>query len=387
LESRHLEDLQRVAREVDLEAEPGTGERLAREAGGKEPHPLLALLPRRADLAGLPARGAADCQVPKRRALMMDAISGKLRAELAALDRRGRAADAASFSASREYALDLARIPPGCWSEDGIPTLVQMLEPEGARLRWRLVERVAEVQVPAATEALARRALFDLHPDVRRAAVQALGSRPADDYRPALLRGLRHPWAPVAEHAAEALVALGDRAAVPALADLLDEPDPCVPAPDGTGKWVVSELVRVNHFRNCLLCHAPSAGGKDPVSAPVPTPGKPIPAGSYGEARGPFVRADVTYLRQDFSVMQPVERADPWPRLQRFDYLVRRRTLTAAEAAAHAAVSAAAPPRGPSYPQREAVLFALRELTGLEPGDSAAAWHLALWADRAGIGP
>jgi hypothetical protein len=48
-----------------------------------------------------------------------------------------------------------------------------------------------------------------------------------------------------------------------------------------------------------------------------------------------LVRIDVTYLRQDFSAMQTVTdwTADSWRSLQRFDFFVRKRVLTPAEAA------------------------------------------------------
>jgi hypothetical protein len=95
------------------------------------------------------------------------------------------------------------------------------------------------------------------------------------------------------------------------------------------------------------------------------------------------VRADVVYLRQDFSVMQPVEKTlstdshsqkeDPWPSFQRHDYLVRTRALTAAEVKAWQERPAA-----DTYPQREAVLFALRGLTGVDAGSSASDWEATL---------
>jgi len=41
--------------------------------------------------------------------------------------------------------------------------------------------------------------------------------------------------------------------------------------------------------------------------------------------QGLFVRADVTTLKQDFAVPQPVDKPGPWPVAQRYDYLVRAR--------------------------------------------------------------
>src|SRR5262249_29981030 len=148
-----------------------------------------------------------------------------------------------------------------------------------------------------------------------------------------LLDGLRYPWAPAADHAAEALVALNDREAIPPLAELLGGPDPAGPAPlafhdidrahlayhnidpaqlaaapgspepwrspavalderQGGGRrtrlmadpgglpqsikasdgevYAVREVVRVNHLRNCLLCHPPSLADGDMVRGAVP---------------------------------------------------------------------------------------------------------------------
>jgi hypothetical protein len=84
------------------------------------------------------------------------------------------------------------------------------------------------------------------------------------------------------------------------------------------------------------------------------------------------IRADVVFLRQDFSVQLPVGKAAPLPGPEpalRFDFLVRTRRLTKSEA------SRLHEPRpDASYPQREAVLFALRELTGQDPGSGTESW-------------
>jgi hypothetical protein len=248
-----------------------------------------------------------------------------------------------------------------------------MLQAEDPSIRWQLVKVMESVPGPEASTVLARRATFDLAADVREAAVKALEGRPRKEYRPQLLAALRYPWPPAADHAAEALVALGDREAVPALRELLDQPDPRAPFRGRDGKWVVSEVVRINHLGNCLLCHAPSTSPRDPVRGFVPSRDRPLPQAYYaGRSGGDFVRADVTYLRQDFSVSEPVKDHGPWPAVQRFDYLVRTRELTPVERAAlpAAAADAGAARQGAAdravpctYPQREAVLFALRHLT------------------------
>jgi hypothetical protein len=127
------------------------------------------------------------------------------------------------------------------------------------------------------------------------------------------------------------LVALDDQESVPSLVALLDKPNPNTPFVNPEGKWSKRELVRVNHMRNCVLCHAPSRSSMDLVRGLVPTPGKPIPVAYYQSRHGTFVRADVTYLKQDFSVMQHVADAAPWPYIQRFDYFVREREATPEE--------------------------------------------------------
>jgi hypothetical protein len=81
------------------------------------------------------------------------------------------------------------------------------------------------------------------------------------------------------------------------------------------------------------------------------------------------VQADVTFLRQDFSVSQPVENASPWPTMQRYDYMVRLRKATDAEMAQLQDSPAA------SYPQRNAVLAALRQLSGRDLGPTTEAWQ------------
>jgi hypothetical protein len=89
------------------------------------------------------------------------------------------------------------------------------------------------------------------------------------------------------------------------------------------------------------------------------------------------VRIDVTYLRQDFSAYLPVADAAPWPETQRFDFLVRTRDLSEAEAAAYAKEFGPADPTRPS-PYRRAVLAALRDLTGRDTEPTAAAWRRLL---------
>jgi hypothetical protein len=258
-------------------------------------------------------------------------------------------------------------------------SLSQLLQPEQPWLRQLLVEVLAQIDGPAATAALARRAVFDLSPEARTEAVAALRVRPSGDALPELLAAYRHPWSPAADHATEALVALDTKLALPALAELLDAPDPCAPATAADGKPMVRELVRINHLRNCLLCHAPNAASVSRTSAEVPglvpSPDEPIDRFSlvyYSRGMGDFVRADVTYLKQDFSVMLPVANPGKWPAEQRYDFVVRERPATADELRTA---------RPADYPQRKAMLLALQALSGKDLGNDSSAWR-AMYANR-----
>jgi hypothetical protein len=433
-----------AAPEIDIDAQAGTSSRLvdaARMGSSKQTPPILGPLLARADLHGLPVAMGADCQLGKESSDNLQVLSRKLRFQMSlcvpqgGLDPRLDAAvlrerlvlghaDAVAGTQAQKKAVLAARgaVAAGfeCSAEDwrqeeAIPALVQMLQAEDRPVRLLLVELLGAIKGRCASAALAGRALFDLSPEVREAAVRALADRPRDEYRGQLLAAFRYPWAPAADHAAEALVALDDRASVRRLTALLSEPDPSAPAssdfhyfdpalirktprtkgalPDSAvvldagrdgdrrtrlladpddvaspvkappdGVVVVREVVRVNHLRNCLLCHAAATAATDPVRGLVPSQGQPLPppftTPYYEGQSGTFVRADVTYLRQDFSVPQPVEKADNWPAHQRYDYLVRTRYATRQELFR---------PAAETYPQREAVRWALQQF-GVKDG-------------------
>jgi hypothetical protein len=267
-----------------------------------------------------------------------------------------------------------------------IAALMQVLAPEAPAIRLGLVKYLSAVAHAEATRALARLALFSAEDEVRQAAVDALKVRRERDYTDVLLNGLRYPWPAVARRAADALVKLERADLVPQLVDLLDEPDPRAPAVRevGTKKVpVVRELVRINHHHNCLLCHAPGNTGNvapDTLTAAVPIPNEPLPSPSDGyRSSSPdlLVRLDVTYLRQDFSVFQPVADASPWPEMQRFDFLVRTRVLAQEEADAYREKLSPGEPGRPS-PYHRAALAALRELTGKDTEPTPEAWRRLL---------
>ena len=268
-----------------------------------------------------------------------------------------------------------------------VAALMQVLAPESPGMRRGLVKYLAGIPYAEATRALAKLALFAPEEEVRRAAVDALQVRRERDYTDVLLDGFRYPLPAVARRAAEALVQLERKDLVAQLVDLLDEDDPRAPQVAEVGGKkvsVVRELVRLNHHQNCLLCHAPGntpAVSPETLTAQIPIPDEPLPPPSqgYNNPTVPdiLVRVDVTYLRQDFSLLMPVADANPWPEMQRFDFLVRRRTLTEEEARTYQEKLSSAEP-GFVPPHRRAALLALRELTGRDTEPTSQAWRKLL---------
>jgi len=242
-----------------------------------------------------------------------------------------------------------------------VAPLQQLMMDQDKQARRTLISLLREIDDRTATAALARRALFDLDPENRDQAVQSLKDRAADDYTPILLEGLRYPWPAVAHNAAAALVQLKRDDVVPQLIAALNRPDPDVPfLEEGVPK--VRELVRVNHHRNCVLCHAPSTAQDDPVRGGVPSSSLPLPDPFSVEYYSSssferFARADVTYLRQDFSVSMKVADPGKWRATQRFDFLVRVRELTKEE---FATLQSRQRPEISEY--QAAIIFALNEL-------------------------
>lgn len=269
-----------------------------------------------------------------------------------------------------------------------IAALMQILAPQAPSVRLGLVRYLAATSHVEATRALARLAIFSQEEDVRVAAIDALKVRRERDYTDTLTAGLSYPYPAVAKRAAEAIVKLERTDLVPRLIDVLDAADPRAPVVKDAGEkkvTVASELVRVNHHRSCLLCHAP--GNTEEVGADALTAGVPVPTESLGGggAAGGYrrnipdilVRIDVTYLRQDFSAMLPVADANPWPEMQRFDFLVHTRELSDDEAAAYRKEFATDDATRPN-PYRRAALAALRDLTGRDAAPTGEAWRKML---------
>jgi hypothetical protein len=266
-----------------------------------------------------------------------------------------------------------------------IAALTQILMPM-APMHPGLVQYLSTISHVEATRSLARLAIFSSDEDARKAAVEALKVRRERDYTDILLQGLHYPWPVVARRSAEAITKLERNDLLPKLIDVLEQDDPRAPEMQqvkGKSVPVVRELVRVNHHHSCLLCHAPGNTGKvsaDAVTAEVPVPGQPLtpPSGGYATSQPDIlVRVDVTYLRQDFSTFLAVADANPWPEMQRFDFLVRTRAVSDEEATAYREKLKPREP-GEFSPYQRAALLALRELTGRDTEPTPEAWRRLL---------
>jgi hypothetical protein len=263
-----------------------------------------------------------------------------------------------------------------------IAALMQVLGPESVAMRKGLVKYLAATSHAETTRALAKLAIFSAEDEVRHPAIEALKVRRDKDYTAILLQGLRYPLPAVAKRATQAMTRLDRSDLVPELVKFLEEADPRAPTIKEVGAKkvpVIRELVRVNHHRNCLMCHSPAVPNEVPANvttAEVPRPDQPLPFPSDGYQNSipeVLVRLDVTYLRQDFSLMQPVTDANPWPEMQRFDFLVRNRVITDDEAKAFPA-----PKAGVLSPYQRYALAALRELTGRDAAPTPEAWRKML---------
>jgi hypothetical protein len=358
------------------------------------------LVETRADLAGLPFVVGDACRMSDAVSRQFVAEVAQVRQALASADKAKEAAGGGAKSAANPgrdlqsiaEAATVSKCSPGESVQAKIAAWMQMFATESAARRLEVVKHLAAIDHRESTRALAKLAVFCFEQDVREAALAALKQRPMSDCAEILLEGLRYPWPAIAEHAAGAIVQLERRDLAPRLVDFLDEPDPRAPvieASQGRHRSVVRELVRLNHLHSCALCHAPAISddqfiktgrSDDFVSGAVPIPGQELrPRSAYYSNQSPdiFVRADVTYLRQDFARLQRVENAHPWPEWQRFDFLVRTREISATEAAEYREWLQK---QSPDYrsPNHAAALNALRQLFGRDVEPTAAAWRREL---------
>jgi hypothetical protein len=333
------------------------GVAVALHLNGKEEDGFLkALLAARPDLAGLPFAMGDACRTSGDRARAFKAAAEAVGSRAgAALLAENTDPDAGGEKLRQFYDAHLA-------------VVTQVLPKEKRSVQKELVRALSSIPRPEATRALARVAVFSTDEAVRATALEALAVRREADCTEVLVAALAYPWPAVAENAAGAIAGLKRKDLVPQLQGVLDAPDPRGPRTEsvaGREETVAHELVRVNHLRNCLLCHAPARQDRTQdatLVAEVPVPYEPLPdRAGYGRSESNLlVRIDVTYLRQDFSARQRVTDSTTadWSSSQRFDFLVRRRVLTRAEAADLRARLVG------ESPYRRAAARALRELTG-----------------------
>ena len=329
--------------------------------------PLEDILPDRPDLKGLPLVMGDECRLNDEDAKIQSNVSRMMGSVLAAFDSFANRKLSNDTSSRR---LVVGEAVEGCTKSVGkdnpsqmLVTLDQMMQIDHTRLVLDVIDNLREANTDTAIELLARRAKFDLRPEVRFSATQALKEFPKEKYREVLLDGFKYPWSVVAQHSAEAIVRLDDTHAVPELVELLKE-HKSLTSTEEDGKYFQKEVVAVNHLRNCLLCHAPSMSSGDPSRGQVPDWESPLSREYYQSTSGTFVRADVTYLTQDFSVVQPVKSPGLWPANQRFDYMVYKRPIPERRA------------KKTNKIYREAIVFALQSLTRETPKDNSwENWH------------
>ncbi len=347
---------------------------------------VLAQMERRKELRGMPFVMGAECRLEPQRATSFEKSVEAVRDGMERDQSSG--ADTAAFWSTYQ-----ARSGgQGVQTPHGVAALVQILGPERVGLRQSLVEQLGHSNSLEASRALARSAIFDASSDVRRTALRELKKRPKDhNVDDILMHGIRHPMPLVAHRAAFAVGQLERKDLGPQLVAFLDEPAPGDPEKkvvDNKEVCEVREVVRINHHRNCLLCHPPSVTGQpNEVPGVIPIPSVPFstsPKEAYGRAQSsgePMVRADTTYLRQDFSVLMPVVNATPWPDMQRFDFLVRTRVVDGEELKALAEKVKARPADFVSE-NHKAAADALRRITGQNGAPNAAAWRDAFRVNR-----
>lgn len=349
---------------------------------GRPAESTVQILEKRTDLQGIPWRKGEACKLTPTTADHLQSGSVALRGMLfqatqSGLVRRGggsAATETKGPEALHKLLMDDSKLYNKWLNSEAVPALLQLLMAENESIREVLVDQLAAISGKAASEALAQRALYDLHPRVRERALLALEKRPVAEYSETLLKGFHHPWPAVAEHAAEAIAALKLTGLIPTMLAILDAPAPHQPQDKpGVGK-VIKEMVRINHLRNCLMCHAASTSADDKVRGFVPPPTQALPPAFSREYYAPkqtgvFVRADVTYIKQDFSMPLAVKNPGVWPATQRFDFVVRERKATEAEITKWEEVGSKQPSE-----QQKALFFALRQLTGKDPGPTAEDW-------------
>jgi hypothetical protein len=348
---------------------------------------LAMLVENRSDLAGLPFLKGAACRMSKEvsQEFVREAFMDESYFDFTEAPQRV-SPDGAQYDTLPPNATILARV--AAWMQTS---------PEKVVKRKHIVKVLGRIQHPTATLALGKLAVFAPEKSCREEALAVLKDRPRHEYTKLLLDGLRYPWPNIANNAADAIVKLKRADLVGHLVDFLDEPDPRAPFDQnkyGRSITLIRELVRLNHHHNCITCHAPATSdsefnksrmSSDFVTATVTIPNDDsLSLFAYlGTEAFPdlAVRADVTYLRQDFSVMQKVENGMTGKAEERFDFLVRTREMKDYEVMLYRDWLRS---QGRNYlsPNHQAALTALQCLTGLDAGPTAKAWRQRLKAGK-----
>ncbi len=359
-----------------------------------------ALATERADLVGLPFQMGTGCRLESARSRYFK--------QAVAMVHRARDGDDGQRKKAATGALEdgnafLFHLQQACLAEDNllapsrtsefedhasasrVAALTQICGPTTDTMKSAVAKYIASVSTVDSTHALAKLILFTPEENARNIAIEALKARREKDYSDLLLQGFRYPWPDVAQRAADALVKLDRKDLVTRIIDVLDEADPRAPViktVNGKTTTTVREVVRINHLRNCLMCHPPGQHVQDDpdiltTAMPIPTQElAPSITGGYAQQSTVelLIRIDVTYLRQDFSMMLRVADAAPWPARQRFDFVVRTRTLKDNEVKTYKNKFDKLEP-GELPPNHKAALAALRELTGKDTAPTADAWR------------
>ena len=186
---------------------------------------VLANMERRPELRGLPFVMGNACRQPMAKAVN---FQNSVSAVRDGLERDFRNPQGDSHGAFwQTYLAETAN--QGADTDHGIAALTQILAPKRAPLRASLIDRLKQSNLPEATRAIARTAIFDSDGDIRMAAIKALKDRPKADYDDVLLRGLRYPLASVSRRSAQAMLALNRTDLLPKVAAVLDEAARAIP--------------------------------------------------------------------------------------------------------------------------------------------------------------
>ena len=326
--SQELETLLRDVREISLDE--GSAQKVSKslisqaKTQWKTRKPFfgsMTLSKSRPELAGMPFLCGPDSKISATAATNMDSLARRYRQYFGTkpTDKDISQADHLYASLRGAFIPDGTRESPWASSE-AVPCIRQMIQPDSREMRAMACALLSEIKDPEATAALVQWAVFDTDARNREDAVKALLERDRVEVAKLLAPHLRYPFAPVVEHACEAIAALKLEQSIPDLLAAKDQPDPDAPyeteLPFGMGGTFRREVVRVNHARNCVMCHTPSLDEKEALRAAIPDPTRALPppnSQAYYGSPGEQIAASTTYLRQYFSLMQPVANPGPWP--------------------------------------------------------------------------